>query len=71
MFCVTSHTAEMEGISPYSITHCQKSQLSFPKCFTEFSEFSDKIFVTTVKWFAPATFCVRDQDATTAPARYM
>ena len=28
-----------------------------------------KIFVITVKGFKPATSCVRDQDATTAPAR--
>ena len=28
-----------------------------------------KIFVITVREFEPATSCVRDQDATTAPAR--
>ena len=44
----------------------------FPKCFTEFSKFSDKnIFVITVKRLEPATSCVRDQDATTAPSRHM
>ena len=37
----------------------------FPKCFTKFSEFSDKIFVITVKGLEPATSCVRDEDATT------
>ena len=44
----------------------------FPKCFTEFSEFSDKnIFVITVKRLEPATSCVRDQDSTIAPTRQM
>ena len=31
--------------------------------FLEFVEFSDQIFVITVKWLEPATFCVRDQGA--------
>ena len=45
----------------------------FPKCFTEFSEFSDKIyiFVITVKRLEPATSCVRDQNSTIAPTRQM
>ena len=44
----------------------------FPKCFTEFSEFSDKnIFVITVKRLEPATSCVRIQDSTIAPTRQM
>ena len=30
-----------------------------------------KVFVITVKGIKPPTFCVRDQDATTAPARHM
>ena len=30
-----------------------------------------KIFVITVKVLKPATSCVRDQDATTVPARHM
>ena len=30
--------------------------------FIEFAEFSDKIFVITVKGFQPATSCVRDDD---------
>ena len=30
-----------------------------------------KIFVITVKGFEPTTSSVRDQDATTAPARHM
>ena len=30
-----------------------------------------KIFLITVKGLKPATSCVRDQDATTAPARHM
>ena len=43
----------------------------FPKRFTECSEFSDKNIVITVKGLEPATSCVRDQHATTAPARHM
>ena len=39
--------------------------------FTEFSEFSDKLFVITVKGFEPDTTCVRHQDASTATARHM
>ena len=39
--------------------------------FTEFSEFSDKFFVITVKGFEPDTSCVRHQDACTATARHM
>ena len=35
------------------------------------SKFSDKISVITVKGLESATSCVRDQDATTAPARHM
>ena len=30
-----------------------------------------KIFVITVKGLEPATSCVRDQEATTVPARHM
>ena len=30
-----------------------------------------RIFVITVKGFKPATFCVRGEDATTAPARHV
>ena len=30
-----------------------------------------KIFVITANWLEPATFCVRNQDATTAPAIHM
>ena len=30
-----------------------------------------KIFVITVKGLEPATFCVRDEDATTVSARHM
>ena len=40
----------------------------FPNVFIEFAEFSDKIFVITVKGLKLATSCVRDQDATTVPA---
>ena len=36
-----------------------------------FAEFSDKIIFITVKGFEPAISCVRDQDATTEPARHM
>ena len=39
----------------------------FLNVFTEFSEY----FVLTVKGLKPATSCVRDQDASTAPARHM
>ena len=37
--------------------------------FVEFAEFSDKIFVITVKGFEPVISCVGNQDATTVPAR--
>ena len=39
--------------------------------FNEFAEFSDKIFVVTIKRFEPVTSCVRDQDATSVPARHV
>ena len=35
------------------------------------NEFSDKIFVITVKGLEPATSCVKDQLVTTAPERHM
>ena len=35
------------------------------------TEFSDKIFIITVKGLELGTSCVRDQDATTAPARHL
>ena len=35
------------------------------------NKFSDKVFVITLKGLEPATSCVKDQDATTAPGRYM
>ena len=41
---------------------------SFLKCFSELSE---KIFVIRLKWLEPATFCIRDKDATTTPARHI
>ena len=43
----------------------------FLNVFTEFIEFSDKIFAIAVKGLEPPTSCVRNQDATTAPARHM
>ena len=42
----------------------------FRNVFPEFAEFNDKDIVSTVKGFKPAIFCVRDQDATTAPTRH-
>ena len=39
--------------------------------FTEFDEFSDKIFVTTVKGLEPAYSYVKDQHATAVLARHM
>ena len=43
----------------------------FLNVFTKFADFSDKIFVITVNGLEPTTSCVRDPDATTAPARHM
>ena len=37
--------------------------------FIEFAEF--KVFIITAKGFKPATSCIRDQDATTVPARHV
>ena len=37
--------------------------------FTEFNEFGDKKYYILKILFQPATSCVRDQDATTAPVR--
>ena len=42
--------------------------------FTEFSKFSDKNichYSKRARTCQPTTSCVRDQDATTAPARHM
>ena len=39
----------------------------FPKWF----QWIQKIFVITVKGLEPATSCIRDQDATTAPATHV
>ena len=39
------------------------------ECFNEFAEFGDKKILITVEWLEPATSCMRDRDATTAPAR--
>ena len=38
--------------------------------FTKFAEFSDKKYYILKRLIEPATFCVRDQDATTAAARH-
>ena len=63
--CATFYTSR----GPFA--HLRENPIRvFPKCF-HWSEFSDKIFVITVKGLEPATSCVRDQDATTAPARHM
>ena len=46
----------------------------FLNIFTEFSEFRDKNiwhYSKRSRTRHPATSCVRDQDATTAPARHM
>ena len=43
----------------------------FPKCFTEFSDKNICHYSKRAKPASPATSCVRDQDATTAPARHM
>ena len=46
----------------------------FLNVFTELAEFSDKniCYYSKRAWTChPATSCVRDQDATTVPARYM
>ena len=43
----------------------------FLNVFTEFSKFGDKKFAIKVKGLEPATSCVRDQDATTVPARHV
>ena len=42
----------------------------FLNVFTEFAEFSDKIFVITVKVLKIAISCVRDKDTTIAPTSY-
>ena len=42
----------------------------FLNVFTEFAEFSYKIFVITVKVLKPATSCVRDKDTTITPTSY-
>ena len=44
--------------------------VGFLKCFADFSKLSEKKFVSTVKGLEPATSCVTDQDAPTAPARH-
>ena len=46
----------------------QKVYHTFEFSLNVFAEFSDKNIVITVKGLEPATSCVRDQDATTAPA---
>ena len=58
---------EHSQITHEPFEHLIPSQLSFSKCFTEFTA---KIFVITVKGLEPATSCVRDHDATTAPRRH-
>ena len=60
-------TAE-RSLNPYL---CRPTGV-FPKCFPEFTEYSvTKIFVITAKGLELAISCVRDQHATTAPARHM
>ena len=39
--------------------------------FIEFAEFSDKNICHYIKTYDPATSCVKDHHATTAPARHM
>ena len=50
-----------------TLNESESKQWSFP----EFAEFSDKIFVITVKGFEPATCCVGHQDVIAMPARHM
>ena len=48
------------------MTQLNKSVAEFTlKVFIQFAEFRDK----KMRLFEPATSCVRDKDATTAPAR--
>ena len=50
----------------------QKETMEFSlNVFTEFAEFSDKNYYVLKRLFEPATSCVRDKDASTAPARHM
>ena len=51
-----------------------KNIVVFPKCFTEFAEFSDKNichYSKRARICHITASCVRDQDVTTAPARHM
>ena len=43
----------------------------FPKCYTEFSDKNICQYSKRAQAYNPATSCVRDQDATTAPSRHM
>ena len=52
--------------SNHCMTQLNKSVAEFTlKVFAQFAEFRDK----KMRLFEPATSCVRDEDATTAPAR--
>ena len=42
----------------------------FVNALTEFTKFTDKNILFEKRLFEPATSCVRNQDATTAPARH-
>ena len=48
-----------------------KMKLTMEFFLNVFTEFSDKNIVIIVKGLKPATSCLRDQDATTVPARHM
>ena len=55
------------------VTVCKPQRSIFDFCLNELSEVNSvtKIFVITVKMLRSAASCIRDQDATTAPARHM
>ena len=55
-----------------SSTHENNNRFEFSlNVFNEFDEFGDKKYYYVLKrLFEPATSCVRDQDATTSPARH-
>ena len=54
-----------------SSTHENNIRFEFSlNVFTEFAEFGDNKYHILKRLFEPATSCVRDHDATTAPVRH-
>ena len=71
LFGHITHPKMTEPSSADFVMSEDKEILVFSQILSLNAEFSDKNICHSVKGLEPAISCIRDQDATTAPARHM